>query len=80
MFGNVWRNHDRLMKDVQVNTNKLVVQVLEHEEELREDQIVLTLKKRNIEKRFYEGSTELIFEAGKEPTVEDLTKAIKQKL
>jgi len=28
MFGNVWRNHDKLMKDVQVNTNKLVVQIL----------------------------------------------------
>lgn len=28
MFGNVWRNHEKLMRDVQVNTNKLVVQVL----------------------------------------------------
>lgn len=28
MFGNVWRNHEKLMKDVQVNTNKLVVQIL----------------------------------------------------
>lgn len=31
MFGNVWRSHDKLMKDVQVNTNKLVVQVLTEE-------------------------------------------------
>ena len=65
MFGTVWRNHEKLMKDVQVNTNKLVVQILSYEEELKDDQIVLTLKKRNIEKRLYEGSTELIFEAGK---------------
>ena len=65
MFGTVWRNHEKLMKDMQVNTNKLVVQILSDEEELKDDQIVLTLKKRNIEKRLYEGSTELIFEAGK---------------
>ena len=65
MFGTVWRNHEKLMKDVQVNTNKLVAQILSYEEELKDDQIVLTLKKRNIEKRLYEGSTELIFEAGK---------------
>ncbi len=31
MFGNVWRNHDKLMKDVQVNTNKLVIQIINHE-------------------------------------------------
>ena len=48
MFGNVWRSHDKFMRDVQVNTNKLVIQILPHEEELRDDQIVLTLKKRNI--------------------------------
>ena len=41
---------------------------------------MLTLKKRNIEKRLYEGNVELIFEAGKEPKVEDLTKAVKEKL
>lgn len=28
MFGNVWRNHKKLMADVQANTNKLVVQIL----------------------------------------------------
>lgn len=61
MFGNVWRNHEKLMKDIQVNTNKLVVQVLPEEQQLKDDQIVLTLKKRNIEKKLYEGNVELIF-------------------
>lgn len=31
MFGNVWRNHDKVMKDVQVNTNKLVIQIINQE-------------------------------------------------
>ncbi len=48
MFGTVWRNHDKLLKDVQVNTNKLVLQILNHQEELKDDEIVLILKKRNI--------------------------------
>ena len=80
MFGNVWRSHEKLMKDVPVNTNKIVVQILAEEEELKDDQIVLTLKKRNIEKRLYEGNVEFIFEAGKEPKVEELTKAVREKL
>lgn len=28
MFGNVWRNHDKQLKDVNVNTNKLAIQIL----------------------------------------------------
>ena len=38
------------------------------------------LKKRNKEARKYEGVTELIFEAGKTPAIEEFTEAVKGKL
>ena len=28
MFGNIWRNHNKQIKDIQINTNKLVIQIL----------------------------------------------------
>ena len=51
------------------NTNKLVIQELKEEEELTDDEIVLILKKRNTEKRLYDGIHEFIFNAGKNPTI-----------
>ena len=39
-----------------LNSNKLVVQIMDHEEQLSENEIVLLLKKRNTEKKIYEGS------------------------
>ena len=38
----------------------------------------MLLKKRNSEKRLYEGYQELIFSAGKNPSIESLTKAVKE--
>lgn len=69
MFGNIWREPKKTVKSVTINSNKAVYQVLESPEQLRDDQIVLLLKKRNHEKRIYEGSIELIFDAGRSPTV-----------
>ena len=28
MFGNIWRNNNKQIKDIQINTNKLVIQIL----------------------------------------------------
>jgi hypothetical protein len=41
---------------------------------------VVILKQRNHEKRVYEQSVELIFQAGRAPTVEELTEAVKAKV
>jgi riboflavin synthase len=41
------------MKDIQVNTNKLVIQLMNQEEDLKDEEVILTLKKRNIQKRTY---------------------------
>lgn len=80
MFGSIWRDDSKTVKTVTVNSNKIVYQILEEPEQLTEDQIVVTLKARNREKRLYEGSTELIFQAGKAPSIEDLAEAIKAKI
>lgn len=80
MFGSIWRDDTKSVKSVTVNSNKIVYQILSQPEHLTEDQIVVTLKARNKEKRFYEGCTELIFQAGKNPNIEELTEAIKAKV
>lgn len=41
---------------------------------------MLILKKRNLERRLYEGNVELIWEAGKQPQMEELAAAVKKKL
>ena len=80
MFGSVWRDESKSVKSVTINSNKIVYQVLQQPEQLSDDQIVLTLKLRNKEKRLYEGSTELVFNAGKTPSVEELTEAVKARV
>jgi hypothetical protein len=80
MFGSIWRDGNKSVKSVTVNSSKVVYQVLEQPEQLTDAQIVVVLKQRNKEKRIYEGATELIFEAGKAPTVEELNAAVKAKL
>lgn len=77
MFGTIWRDAKKTVKSVTINSNKIVYQVLQQPEELKDDQIVLILKQRNPEKRIYEQSVQLIFEAGKAPTVEELAEAVK---
>jgi ubiquitin carboxyl-terminal hydrolase 40 len=54
MFGVIWRDNKRSVKSVTVNTNKIVYQVLTEPEALKDEQIVVILKKRNPEKRIYE--------------------------
>lgn len=63
-----------------INTNKIVYQVLNESEELKDDQIVVILKQRNPEKRIYEQSIELVFDAGRTPSVEQLIEAVKLKV
>jgi len=48
MFGTVLRNNEKLLKDVNINNNKTVVQIMKEGEQLTDDDIVLILKKRNI--------------------------------
>lgn len=69
MFGTIFREHNKILKNMTFNTNKLVIQELKEEEELTDDEIVLILKKRNTEKRLYDGIHEFIFNAGKNPTI-----------
>ena len=57
MFGTVWRDNNKSVRSVTVNSNKIVYQVLEEPENLTEEQIVLVLKARNKEKRLYEGAS-----------------------
>jgi hypothetical protein len=53
---------------------------MKEEEELIDDQIVLILKKRNPEKRIYEGADEVIFNAGKNPSMEALRNCIQNSI
>lgn len=53
MFGSIWRDDTKSVKSVTVNSNKVVYQILSQPEHLTEDQIVVTLKARNKEKRIY---------------------------
>jgi hypothetical protein len=80
MFGTIWREVNKSVKSVTINSNKIVYQVLKEPESLKEDQIVLILKQRNHEKRVYENSVELILEAGRTPTIEALTEAVKARV
>lgn len=61
MFGSVWRDNNKSVKSVTINSNKIVYQVLQEPEALTDDQVVLILKQRNKEKRLYENPTEIIF-------------------
>lgn len=61
MFGSIWRDSNKSVKSVTVNSNKIVYQVLEEPEQLTDSQIVVVLKIRNREKRVYEGVKELVF-------------------
>lgn len=56
MFGAIWREPLKTMKTLTINSTKLVYQVLPTPEELKEDQVVLILKRRNRDKKVYEGS------------------------
>jgi ubiquitin carboxyl-terminal hydrolase 40 len=80
MFGTIWRDTKKSVKSVTVNTNKIVYQVLNEPEELKDDQVVVILKQRNPEKRIYEQSIELVFDAGRIPSVEELTEAVKNRI
>ena len=70
MFGTVWRDNNKSVRSVTVNSNKIVYQVLQEPEHLTEEQIVLVLKARNKGERKYQGASQLIFNAGKVPNVE----------
>ena len=62
MFGSIWRDMNKSVKSVTINSNKVVYQVLSEPEMLTDSQIVVVLKKRNREKRIYEDNiSELIF-------------------
>jgi len=53
MFGVIWREDNKQVKNATINSTKVVLQVLKEEESLTEDQIVVILKERNLEKRVY---------------------------
>ena len=57
MFGSIWRDNNKSVKAVTINSTKVVYQILEQPEKLTDNQIVVLLKKRNKEKRIYEGIT-----------------------
>lgn len=80
MFGTIWRDLKKTIKSLTINSTKIVYQILSEPEELKDDQIVVILKRRNHEKRIYQNSVELIFDAGKAPTVEELEEAVKKRV
>lgn len=53
MFGTIWRDLKKTIKSLTINSTKIVYQVLSEPEELKDDQIVVILKRRNHEKRIY---------------------------
>ena len=61
MFGPILRDNNKELKNYTFNANKIVVQVMAEEEQLSDNQIALILKKRNKDKRLFEGHYELIF-------------------
>ena len=72
---------NKSVKSVTINSNKVVYQVLSEPEMLTDSQIVVVLKKRNREKRIYEDNiSELIFQAGKTPSIEEFDASVKTKL
>lgn len=80
MFGTIWRESNKTMKTLTVNSSKIVYQILPTPEDLKEDHIVIILKRRSRDRKIYEGSVELISEAGKAPSVEALNEAVRQRL
>ena len=80
MFGGIWRDLKKSLKNATSNSTKVVFQILDYPESLTDNQIVVILKKRNREKRIYEDCVELIFEAGKTPSVEELMEAAQKKI
>ena len=80
MFGGIWRDNKKSVKNATSNSTKVVFQILEQPEALTDDQIVVVLKKRNLEKRVYDDGLELVFDAGKTPSVEQLMEAAQKKL
>lgn len=78
MLGTIFRDHDKVLKNINFNTNKLVGQIIVEEESLGDEDIVLILKKRNREKRVYEGIKEVILKGGKNPRIEDLKRSVCQ--
>ena len=53
MFGFIWRENNKQIKNLTINSNKIVVQIMAEDEELNEEQIVIIIKERNVEKRIY---------------------------
>lgn len=77
-FSNIIRGGaEKTLKWVDIaNEAPMVLQILTHPEALSEDQMVVFVRKRQVDTRTYGEAREMIFEAGQYPTIEDLKEAI----
>jgi len=76
-FGKIYRGNNKTLKKFAFETNmNIVAQVMDKSENLSENSIVLLLRKRQVDSQTYSRAEEFIWEAGKEPTIEDLKKAV----
>ena len=72
MFGSVLKSHDKTLKAHNIQESNLVLQVLDHDEQLSEDSVVLVTKVRDSAKRLYLNQQEFIFHSSKVPTLKEL--------
>jgi len=76
-FGKIYRGDSKSLKKLGIETNcPVVIQILDKSEILTENTLVLFLRKRIVESQTYTRGEEFIWEASKEPTIEELKKAI----
>jgi len=76
-FGKIYRGNNKTLKKFAFETNmSIVAQVMDEHENLSENSIVLLLRKRQVDSQTYSRAEEFIWEAGKEPIIEDLKKAV----
>ena len=76
-FGRIYRGNNKNLKKHAIETNmNIVAQALDKPENLTDNSLVLLLRKRQADSQTYSRPEEWIWEAGKEPTIEDLKKAV----
>ncbi|XP_033104128.1 ubiquitin carboxyl-terminal hydrolase 40-like [Anneissia japonica] len=77
MLTRVFRNNEQLLRRQKINSStKLGVQILQEEENLKQNTIVLAIHRRNVKLRSYSKSEELIWDTTRSQTPESLKQAL----
>ncbi|XP_071955899.1 ubiquitin carboxyl-terminal hydrolase 40-like [Antedon mediterranea] len=81
MMTKVFRSNEQTLRRQKINSaTKLAVQVLQEEENLKQNTIVLVIQRRNVISRSYNRSEELIWDTTRSQTPESLKQAVSDRL